>query len=198
MYMCIFVSMKIEKAKNTMALLRITLELRQKQMADLLGVTIGTIQSIETNRLTLSKKLAERAGFETGVNPQWLLANDISKPIDTDGIDPAQSFEIRQHVQKQKQLGPNVLRFRAFWESITRLVAIASIAARRLKFGLFLYKLRRMISDLEQEFSCDESLDTRLRKAIQCEVQRVKPTVLKIQPLSEAVSAIFFGKEKSK
>ena len=190
--------MKIEKAKSTLAVLRVTLKLRQKEMADFLGVTIGTIQSIETNRLMLSKKLAERAGFETGVNPQWLLDNDISKPIDTGGIDPAQSFEIRQHVQQQNQLGPNVLRFRAFWESIVRLVGIASNAVRRQKFGLFLYKLRHMISDLEQEFSCDGSLDAKVRKAIRCEVKEDKPIVIKIQPHSEAVSAIFFRKAKQK
>jgi transcriptional regulator with XRE-family HTH domain len=73
--------MKIEKAKHTLAKLRITLGLRQKEMADLLGVSLATIQSIESGRLRLSKQLAVRAEFETGVNAHWLFANDISKPV---------------------------------------------------------------------------------------------------------------------
>ena len=54
----------------------------QKAMAEFLGCSVDTIQSIETGRLKLSDELAGRISLETGVSLKWLLDDDVSGPCD--------------------------------------------------------------------------------------------------------------------
>ena len=46
----------------------------------MVGVTTATIQSIELGRLKLSRTLAERIALETGVDANWLIANNTKRP----------------------------------------------------------------------------------------------------------------------
>jgi type I restriction enzyme R subunit len=66
--------------EHVISALRGILGLSQKQFAALVGCSHPTIQAIELGRLKLSKKLAWAISEATGVAPEWLLQNDLTKP----------------------------------------------------------------------------------------------------------------------
>lgn len=71
------------KLRHTLAVLRDTIGLGQKEMAALVDCSPATIQSIELNsgRLKLSESLGEKISHATGVDLKWLMDNDTRKPI---------------------------------------------------------------------------------------------------------------------
>jgi transcriptional regulator with XRE-family HTH domain len=208
--------------EHKLAIVRKNIGFHQVEMANVLGVTVDAIKSIESGRMKLSQDLAERVQRETGVTAEWLLADDITKPIQfTMGptwwlqkqkeaqlqeMTVAKSRQIITDLRKAQHVGACAIRFLSFWELITKLISIAAKAVKCGKFSLFLFKLRKMMTDLEGEFQCDTELDARLQKEIRLRerlnprnkkgVGRITPAVLDLQPLSEAVSAIFFSVQK--
>jgi DNA-binding XRE family transcriptional regulator len=58
--------------------------LKQSELAELVGCSTVTIQSVEVNRLKLSKSLAARISLQTGADMDWLLANDVNIPMPRD------------------------------------------------------------------------------------------------------------------
>lgn len=73
--------MPASKRSHVLALLRVALNLKQDELAKLAGCSTATIQSIELSRLTLSDSLAARISAATGVDLNWLRANDIKVPV---------------------------------------------------------------------------------------------------------------------
>ena len=75
-----------------MACWRLFLGLGQKELADLAGCSVHTIQSVELGelpktgkpRLKLSEELARRISAETGILMEWLLENDPNMPLIAD------------------------------------------------------------------------------------------------------------------
>ena len=69
--------------RHVLVLVREKLGLNQKDFADYVNCSESTLQAVERgpNRLKLSEGLAIRISLETGVDVQWLLANDFSLPI---------------------------------------------------------------------------------------------------------------------
>jgi transcriptional regulator with XRE-family HTH domain len=213
--------MKRKKAKHTLAVVRESLGLTQHEMAERLGVSENTIKSIECNsgRMNLSPPLAQRVQLETGVDAQWLLKNDAAKPIrfylgskwldekkKPQKMTMTKSRQIIVSGQKTDNLIACAIRFLHFWEAITQIIGIASNAVGQGKFSLFIYRLRRLISDLESDFGYDKKLESRLQSQIRLResinprskknVGKIVPAVLDLKPLSVAVSAIFFSKDK--
>ena len=79
--------MRLSPLKHPLAVLRTTLGLGQKELADKLGCSWRAIQSIELLDLKLSTKLAERLCDETCVNFNWLMGGDPAAPmIDESGM----------------------------------------------------------------------------------------------------------------
>jgi transcriptional regulator with XRE-family HTH domain len=72
--------MRKSPLRHTLAVLRVKLNLRQKEMADLVGCSTSTIQAIELKKLPLKEELAGRIAFHTGVSIGWLLDNDVNRP----------------------------------------------------------------------------------------------------------------------
>jgi transcriptional regulator with XRE-family HTH domain len=73
--------MPASKYAHVLAILRKSLGLKQSELAEMVGCSAVTIQSVEVNRLKLSKSLASRISMETGADLDWLLANDVSVPM---------------------------------------------------------------------------------------------------------------------
>ncbi|HZM05041.1 MAG TPA: helix-turn-helix transcriptional regulator [Candidatus Saccharimonadales bacterium] len=217
--------MKIERAKHTLAKLRITLGLGQKQMAELLEVSLATIQSIETGRLQLSKKLATRAEFETGIDAEWLLANDLSKAIEwflsernlpeRVNWSPYKSFDdffrtnsceglFRHHLKMIRNFRTEnqgkVIDVHVFWLQVIRLIAVTESAIHKGKRRLCEFKIDQMIQDLESEFGSEQKICDDLKIAIHCAAgtdEIIKPkSVLPIQELSKRVSTVFLRRAK--
>jgi len=61
--------------------IREQLDMTQSDLANLIGASVHTIQSIELGRLTLSERFAYKIAEQTGVSPRWLRANKLKKPL---------------------------------------------------------------------------------------------------------------------
>lgn len=72
--------MRPSPLRHTLAILRTTIGLTQKDLAGLVDRAPRTIQSIELGHLPLSEELALRVAHETGVDESWLLQGDTSVP----------------------------------------------------------------------------------------------------------------------
>jgi transcriptional regulator with XRE-family HTH domain len=84
--------MPASKFVNVLAILRKNLSLKQSELAEYAGCSVSTIQALEVNRLPLSESLAARISTVTGVDLNWLLANDVTvpmppRPFFTKGVD---------------------------------------------------------------------------------------------------------------
>lgn len=78
----------MKQPRHTLAVLRRTLGLNQKEMGALVGCSLKTIQAIEYGVLALSPELASATCHETGVGLNWLRKNDVAAPIITDDGKP--------------------------------------------------------------------------------------------------------------
>ena len=75
-----FSPMRRSPLRHPLAILRTTIGLTQKEMADLVDRTPSTIQSVELGKLPLSEDLAMLIAEATGVDPGWLLEDDPTTP----------------------------------------------------------------------------------------------------------------------
>ena len=62
--------------RHPLAVLRLFLELDQKQMGKLIGLAKATVQAIELKHLKLTEPVAERVVKQTNINPAWLMDGD--------------------------------------------------------------------------------------------------------------------------
>lgn len=80
--------------KHNLARLRHSLSLTQQQLANLVGCSLATVKAVETGKLVLSTKLADRLSKALNVSATWLLENDLTAPI------PNRSSEIDLEVME--------------------------------------------------------------------------------------------------
>jgi len=73
--------MPASKYSHVLALLRDALALKQTELAKMADCSVATVQSVELGRLKLSNALAARIGAATGVDLDWLRANDLNQPV---------------------------------------------------------------------------------------------------------------------
>lgn len=76
-----FGSMRPSQLQHTLAVLRTTIGYTQKEMAELCGCSVPTVQAVELGKLKLSGKLAGTIVVQTGVSEKWLWDDDVSSPI---------------------------------------------------------------------------------------------------------------------
>jgi transcriptional regulator with XRE-family HTH domain len=74
--------MRPSPLRHPLALLRQVIGTSQKELADVLGKSAATVQAIELRKLALSEDLAAKIENETGVSADWLLAGDVTRPIE--------------------------------------------------------------------------------------------------------------------
>src|SRR5260370_1894336 len=76
--------------RHNLARLRLFLNLRQKQMAEICDCSVDTIQSIELGRgrLALSESLARKISNNTRIAAEWLLENDLKAHLIGDDNKP--------------------------------------------------------------------------------------------------------------
>jgi transcriptional regulator with XRE-family HTH domain len=72
--------MRRSPLSHPLAVLRTTIGLTQKEMADLVDRAARTIQSVELNKLPLSEDLAMAIAQATGVDAGWLLEGNPDTP----------------------------------------------------------------------------------------------------------------------
>jgi len=72
-------SVRVSPRRHVLVELRERLGLTQKGLADLIGVSRRTIQSIELGTMPMSERVAYAISEQTGVHWQWLLNNDLER-----------------------------------------------------------------------------------------------------------------------
>jgi len=141
--------------RHTLAVLRTTIGLTQKEMAALLECSTPTIQAIELGKLRLSDKLAERLCLETGVSLEWLLEDDVSKPPVTLGSEPMTKdtfVETRAARARPLHVGDDVSRIQAAYVYAVEWVGVVLLrAAQAKRTDLYIYKLMSALQNLGEE-----------------------------------------------
>jgi transcriptional regulator with XRE-family HTH domain len=194
----------VNEPKHTLAVLRRTIGLEQKEMAELLGCSPATIQAVEYGKLKLSESLASRIRHETGVDLEWLLSNDVSKPIPT--AEPFGEPYSKARYEKHRARGERKLgeaptdRLFAYMVLQTAIAQFAAVAASALDtqkdLGLFSFKAHHFIKELRQEFGENTRIAEKgkpeLDRALKSELKRA----LKDNPLEvTGIYCKFFAKE---
>jgi transcriptional regulator with XRE-family HTH domain len=74
--------------KSVIEILRKELGLHQGEFAERVGLSRRTVQNIEYGKATLSRKIAWAICRQFNVSQDWLMANDPTQPMVTDGGKP--------------------------------------------------------------------------------------------------------------
>ena len=141
--------MRLSPHRHTLAVLRTTIGLTQKQMAELAECSPPTIQAIELGKLKMSDRIAKLLLFNTGISIDWLIANDTTTPP-TEAISkkPYTKESFEQH--RAGLFAPNRGDFRALyslfdlWTMYARQIELYSLllaqAYKEGTEGVFAYK----------------------------------------------------------
>lgn len=89
--------MRTSPLRHTLAILRTTIGLTQKEMAKLTECSAATIQAIELGKLKLSDRIISLLLPKTGISGAWLDANDITQPPLATGGKPYSKLIFEQH-----------------------------------------------------------------------------------------------------
>lgn len=143
---------RMRTPRTTIAQLRAIIGLRAKELADVLGCSVPTINSIETGRLRLSETMAQRICHETGIPLRWLLAGDLSAlPMGRDGKPySAASFEAHQSRKQRADKLPPVRFAIDFANFAGRLRDILAAANKAGGYALTAYKVGRFMDGMER------------------------------------------------
>ena len=142
--------------RHTLAVLRTSLGLTQKEMADLAECSRPTIQAVELGKLKLSYDLAQRIHFKTGVLLEWLLTNNVDCPPLADDMEPYSRavFEERQAaLLAPVRTGTDAcVELWDVWSLFARHVKMLSLlyaeAYKRGKVGIVAYKSAMATAEL--------------------------------------------------
>lgn len=152
--------MRPSPQRHTLAVLRTTIGITQKEMAAILECSTPTIQAVELGRLNLSEKLAGLVSHKTGINLAWLLTNDVNQPpVDVEGAPYTKAlFEDYQALglqQKHPDLGA-LQALHSLTMNVRRLCAIQFRAYKKDDSALCAYKLAKAFDELEKHFGVTE------------------------------------------
>lgn len=118
---------------SKLAILREFSGLSQRNLADMVGRTIHTIQAVEQHKLALSPRLASSISHATGVTINWLLDPQPGPPrLVEQPVDSGKKNHIKPLTDKLR--------------------AILQDAEKRPDFDLCLYKVDQFLQKLESEF----------------------------------------------
>jgi transcriptional regulator with XRE-family HTH domain len=66
---------------NNVRRLRFETQLTQRAFADVIGCALTSLTKIELGRLPLSERMAVSIGRTFGIEPAWLIENDLDSPV---------------------------------------------------------------------------------------------------------------------
>lgn len=112
------------KAKHVVAWVREQLGLTQGQLANMIGSSRHTIQSIELGRMALSERFAYALNEATGIRAKWFLANELGAPP-PDAAEVQEQFKEAQRGAFKGKYAAHLAPQMALWRTLTVLLAIA-------------------------------------------------------------------------
>jgi transcriptional regulator with XRE-family HTH domain len=163
--------MRRSPKRHPLAILRLTLGLTQKEMADLAGCATITIQSIETGKKPLSEKLGEHIAAVTGVQLYWLMAGDPKAPMVADDGSPYARELYQQNKEllfgrKTKERHEAEYKFvpEALGVFLANAFSILSHAHSKHRLAWAIYKLQVAIDAVADDLGTDETIDAKIQQ----------------------------------
>jgi DNA-binding XRE family transcriptional regulator len=136
------------RQQNPIKTLRKLCGLTQVELAEILDCARLTVNSLESGKLKLSHKMAEKFALHTGVSKAWLLANNArSKPVcqrDPTAAFSRQAFErVRAEIERERTSPGELMAVSSYVEQYcAELRDCASTAVQTGDTTYFYYKLR--------------------------------------------------------
>jgi DNA-binding XRE family transcriptional regulator len=146
------------RQQNPIKTLRKLCGLTQVELAEILDCARLTVNSLESGKLKLSHKMAEKFALHTGVSKAWLLANNArSKPVcqrDPTAAFSRQAFErVRAEIERERTSPGELMAVSSYVEQYcAELRDCASTAVQTGDTTYFYYKLREFLSELKQRW----------------------------------------------
>ena len=154
----------------------------QKEMAQVLGVSVGLVQSIELRRARLTEKLALRAADIFGVDPGWLLDGDPTRAIINtkgeaytliDALIAVESYGNELHFYRD----PELLKLCVACALLRRILDHA-ITTRADRFGI-IHRLEQFVrQELDAHPKLREQVFAELRRAAEEVGPEFSPSIL--------------------
>jgi transcriptional regulator with XRE-family HTH domain len=152
--------MRPSACKQPLAVLRKIIGYRQKEMADLIGCSVATIQSIELGpkRMALSERLAERIEMETGVSIEWLLSGDPLEPIeDVQGrVYSRKTFELYQRLKISSDGADDDMLMRQWFEVCLAFGEMLLAGREQKRTSLTVFRIREALRRINQDLKLPE------------------------------------------
>lgn len=164
--------MRLSPQRHTLAVLRILINLTQKELAELAHCSRPTIQAVELGKLKLSFDLAQRIHLATGVSSEWLMADDVSQPpMATDGKPYTKAFFEQMRAELLSPKKPGIREIAALWQAremfrkhVRILAVLYSEGYKRGKVPVVFYKSVMSSKEIfEKEIGEDAEIAERLR-----------------------------------
>ena len=142
------------RTKTTIAKLRDFLEITVFEMAEILGRSKDTVQSLESGRMKLLEEHAQKLFHETGISPAWLLNGNPNKTLVLANGLPYEKGHY-ERAQAQKRYFDNVPAFQLSMDAIRfygQLRATLDNANRKDNYYMAAYKLDKALESLRLEY----------------------------------------------
>lgn len=149
--------MRVSLLKHPLAVLRTTIGLGQKEMAELVGRSVRTIQAVELNTLPLSEDLGKTIAVKTGVSLKWLMDGNPDAPIVEHNGGPY-TKEIFERVAS----GAGAPELTTPLDGLLSIVSVAYVfseiyrgslaAMTKADSELYHYKVRRAVESVTKEY----------------------------------------------
>lgn len=160
--------MRRSALKHPLAVLRTTIGITQKEMADLLNCSRQAVQGIELGSLDLSDEMAMRISSECDVSVEWLLAGNPAAPAKTRAgktfskatwEEHRASIDLLLRAVNSPALKdiPRKITTYAMPHLATMLHIILEQGLFRRRLDLYSYKLRSALLEVAKELKVDVS-----------------------------------------
>jgi transcriptional regulator with XRE-family HTH domain len=148
--------------RTTAAVLRSILEIKDSKMAEVLGCSVSTINSVESGRLRLSAALARKIHYNSGISIGWLMDGDpTAPPVSADGREYTKAiFEEVQARKKYFATSQDFAVARIALGFFRDILAMLVNANRKRNYHLAAYRIGKAIAELRAEFGEAEGLDS--------------------------------------
>ena len=173
--------MRPSPLRHPLAVLRQLIGISQKEMADHVDRTPATIQAIELKKLNLSEDLAAKIEEETGVSAAWLLAGDVTRPIQNrlgarylkNDYDMTRAREVETTRARRREKHGNVSSFGLLNGERLACVFAAAMQAKPSKFQVAMFLAHKWLEEMQQKFG--EPTGEYLKYRSRAKVSRVSP-----------------------
>jgi transcriptional regulator with XRE-family HTH domain len=162
--------MRLSAKRHPLAMLRLTLGLTQKEMADLAGTATITIQSLESGKRPLKEKLAEHIAAVTGVQLYWLLGGDPRAPIVAENGEPytRELFESNRRLlfdrkhSKQRHEAEFAFIPEALGLFLANAYSILRHGHSKHRLAWTIYKLQTAVDSVANELGTEDEIDAKI------------------------------------